>query len=144
MSGAVESNIARKLVQKYGRLPDDPSIRHGSAEVARLCRCEVCRRAFPDRKKRHATKVKARRTNLCARGAAAGHPKCKGWKFAPGVNYQDGNYRGAAPCQCPCHEDGRGQPVPSFEEFKAREEEQRRQYLASLAPASPEGGEGGA
>jgi hypothetical protein len=135
----VESRIARDLVNRYGRLPADAGVRHGSEEVAKSCRCEVCRRAFPDKKKRDALGVKARRTNACARGAAKGHPACRGWKFPPGVNYQTGNYRGAAPCQCPCHEDGRGQPVPTFDEFLELERAQKESYLAAR-PVSASGG----
>lgn len=142
MSSGTKSRIARKFVAIDTSAPQ----RHGSVEAARTCtirdggKCELCRRALPDNKKRHMMAVAAVRTSSCAKGAAKGHPRCEGWKFAAGNGNPDRtkNYRGAKPCACPCHSDGRGKPVPTFEEWVARreaDEEQHRQFLAARAAA---------
>ena len=126
---ATESRIARNLVERYGRLPDEEDTRHGSEGVAKTCRCPVCRRAFPDAKKRKRMSEAARKTSSC-RSGAKGHARCPGWKFPAGVNTREGNYRGATPCQCRCHEDGRGRVIPPLdqhiEEIEANVAEHRR------------------
>lgn len=135
----VISRIARRLVER-GRIPNDPSFRHGTEDVANICaigpnggKCEVCRRAFPDKAKRQKMNAKARRTNSCLSGTA-GHLRCKGWRFAPGVLGGSDASRGASPCQCPCHTDGRGAPIPSLEEWmewRAADEAERKKRFQS-------------
>lgn len=127
---AVESRIARDIVERYGRVDDSPGERHGSREVARNCRCEICRRAFPDKKKRQKNRERARKTNACMQGTS-GHARCAGWKFAAGVDGYD-SVRGASPCQCACHTDGRGREVPPLEDYMAERETDRQQHEAWL------------
>ena len=125
----VESRIARQLVQRHGRLPADPNVRHGSEDVARSCRCEVCRRAYPDAKKRVKVKTKAVRTRACMNGAK-GHPRCAGWRFAPNSGIKIVSLRDASPCQCPCHEDGRGAVIPPFDEWVATRKADEEEHAA--------------
>lgn len=128
----VVSRIAKRFT---GRTPIEESERHGTESKAKTCRCEVCRRAFPDKAKVHKMRVRDRRTAACARGGAKGHPKCAGWSFAPGVVAATDKTRGARACQCPCHNDGRGRPIPTFEEWiavRAADEARHRAFANGL------------
>ncbi len=127
MSGS-ESRIARRWAAvDVGAEPQ----RHGSLETAKHCtirdggKCELCRRVLPDSKKRHKVAVKARRTSACTVGGVKNHPKCAGWRFAPGNSSSDVVPREPLRCTCPCHTDGRGRPIPPFEDWLADREMDR-------------------